>query len=285
MAIRNNMDTRVYTARRPWADATSLRAMARDLAASRGLARELAARTLKAQYRQAALGMAWMLIIPFANVAAWLFVTSSGAVRIDVAGMPYAAFLVSGVLLWSIFIDAANAPLQQVRGAAQMLSKLDFPHEALILSGLYQTAFAAFAKVLILVAALAILGIAPGPSFAYLPVAILALVACGTVLGIVITPIGALYGDVGRAMPFVLQFLMFLSPVVYATPRAGWATSLMNANPMTPIIEFGRSAAVGTSLASVGGTLFVTAAALILAFAAWILFRIAMPILIERMST
>jgi lipopolysaccharide transport system permease protein len=59
----------------------------------------------------------------------------------------------------------------------------------------------------------------------------------------------------------------------------------MNANPMTPIIEFGRSAAVGTNLTSVGETLFVTAAAMVLAFAAWILFRIAMPILIERMST
>jgi lipopolysaccharide transport system permease protein len=259
--------------------------MFRDLAASRGLARELAARTLKAQYRQAALGMVWMLVVPFANVAAWLFVQSSGAVRIEVAGMPYAAFLVSGILLWSIFIDAANAPLQQVRGATQMLSKLNFPREALLLSGLYQTGFSAAAKMLILVVVLAFLGISPGHSILFLPIAIAALIACGTVLGIAITPIGILYGDIGRALPFVLQFLMFLSPVVYAAPRAGWAASLMNANPMTPVVEFGRAAAVGTGIANMPGTLAVLGGALMLTIAAWVLFRLAMPILIERMGT
>lgn len=255
-----------------------------DLRTALPLALELARRDLKAQYRSAALGMLWSLIVPAFTVAIWLFIRASGAIEIRGSGDSYAVFLVTGSLLWAIFVDAANAPLQQVQGAGSMLTKMAFPREALVLSGIYQACFGAVIKLAILIVALLILGNEISASAVLLPLAALALIGIGTLLGVAITPIGAMFSDVGRAMPLALQSLMFLAPVVYATPRTGWASQIIEANPITPLIEFGRSAAVGGQLVHAQDALLVTCATLLALAVAWVMFRAAMPVIIERLG-
>lgn len=278
-------ETTIYSASgRRGSFASVAKSMLRDLRNAHGLARELALRDIKAQYRQAAFGLLWMLIVPLANIVVWLFIRSSGAITIDVPVVSYPVFVISGTLLWSIFLDAANAPLQQVLGASQMLAKINFPREALILSGLYQSSIAAIIKVAILIGALAMLGVRPDLPLLALPLAILGLITFGTLLGLAITPVGALYSDVGRGIPILLQFLMYLAPVVYAAPKTGWAAHVMGNNPLTPVIDLGRSAAVGMPLSGVAETVFATGVAFVLILAAWFIYRMAMPILIERMS-
>jgi lipopolysaccharide transport system permease protein len=56
----------------------------------------------------------WALIIPLANMAVWLFLTGSKVVQVTATPVPYPVFVFIGTLLWSILIDALNAPLQQV---------------------------------------------------------------------------------------------------------------------------------------------------------------------------
>lgn len=270
------------SARHPWRLWSE---MVHDLARSRNLAWQLAVRDLKAQYRQAALGFAWAFIVPAANTAVWIFVQSSGIVGLRETSMPYPAFVVSGTLFWSIFMDAVNAPLQQAQSARAMLTKINFPHEALVVSGMAQAAFNGAIKIAIMLVVLAMLGMAPTTALAALPAIIVITIMIGTALGVVLAPLGLLYTDVGRGLPLVLQFLMYLCPIVYATPETGKAAALIEANPLTQLVRAMRQVVSGHVPTNGGELIFIAICALGILLLGWTIYRIAAPVLVERMGS
>ena len=258
--------------------------MFRDLLASRELAWQLAVRDIKAQYRQTALGLIWAFILPLANTAAWLMIRNAGIVTVRHTELPYPVFVFTGTMLWAIFMDAVNAPLQQTIAAKPMLAKINFPREALVLSGIYQTIFNAVIKLAVMLVALLIMGVVPGTGIAFFPVALLSLILSGTALGLLLTPVGVLYSDIGKALPLLMQFFMYLTPVVFPMPLSGWAAALFQVNPLTPIILTARDLLTGMSPAYMGACMVVNAGMLVLLALVWVVYRAAMPILIERMS-
>lgn len=255
-----------------------------DLANSGELGYQLAVRDIKVQYRQTILGLLWAFILPLANTAAWLFIQGSGIVTIQSTELPYPVYVFSGTILWSIFMDGVNGPLQQTQAAKAMLAKINFPREALVVSGLYQTLFNAVIKIAVLLTALLILGIRPGFGLIFFPLAVISLVLAGTALGLLITPVGMLYTDVGKGFPLILQFLMYITPVVFPIPSSGWAATLFQLNPLTPLILTARHFLTGLSAQHLTGFLIVNGGILILLVLVWVVYRAAMPILIERMS-
>jgi lipopolysaccharide transport system permease protein len=261
-----------------------VREMFRDLFASRELAWRLTVRDIRAQYRQAFLGILWAFILPLANTVTWIFLSRAGIVSVGETVLPYPIYVFTGTMLWAILMDAMTAPLQQTNAARGMLAKLNFPREALVVSGIYQTLFNAGIKIALLIGALILLGMNPGWNVLLFPLGILSLILVGTAIGLLITPVGMLYTDVGRALPLLMQFLMYLSPVVFPMPKEGWAATLFMINPLTPLILTARDWLTGFSPEFLGYFLLVNAAALALLLAVWVAYRLAMPILIERMS-
>ena len=258
--------------------------MVQDLWAGRELAWRLSVRDISAQYRQSVLGVLWALIIPLANTAVWLFLTASKVVQVEATQVPYPVFVFTGTLLWSILIDALNAPLQQVNANKALLAKINFPREALILSGIYQTLFNAAIKLGILLLVLPFLGVHPGWGGLLIPLGLFSLVLSGTAVGLLITPLGALYGDIGRGMPLITQFLMYLSPVVFPLAVSGWTAQLMRLNPLTPLILNARAWFTGQPPLLLAEWALAVGGSAILLLLVWMLYRLAMPILIERMS-
>jgi lipopolysaccharide transport system permease protein len=260
------------------------RAMLRDLIASRELSWRLAVRDVSAQYRQAFLGFMWALILPLANTAIWIFLSMSGIVAVGDTELPYPAYVFFGTMLWAIFIDAVNAPLQGTLASRDMLSKINFPREAIIVSGIYQALFNAAIKTALLLAALPFFGIAAGWHLLLFPLGILSLILVGTAIGVLITPVGLLYSDVGKGMPLLMQFLMYLAPVVFAMPKDGAAATLFSLNPLTPVIVTARDWLAGATPQLLDYFMAVNAVAFVVLVAVWVIYRLAMPILIERMS-
>jgi lipopolysaccharide transport system permease protein len=258
--------------------------MVRDLSASRELSWQLSVRDIKAQYRQAVLGLIWAFILPLANTAVWLFIQHNGIVSIQATALPYSVYVFTGTILWAIFMDAFNAPLQQTTLAKPMLAKINFPYEALVLSGIYQTLFNSGIKIAVLMGVLFFLDVNPGWQVVFFPFAVLSLILAGTALGLVFTPIGMFYTDIGKGLPLLMQFLMFLTPVVYPIPKSGLVTSLFHLNPITPLILTARDLLTGYSPEYLGSFLGVNVGMLVLISVMWIVYRAAMPILIERMS-
>jgi len=258
--------------------------MLRDLVASQELAWRLTLRDLSAQYRQTFLGFLWVIILPLANTLVWLFLSHSGVVDVSKTSLPYPVYVFTGTMLWAILIDALNAPLRIVTSSKSMLAKINFPREALVLSGIYQTLVNALVKVVLLLVALLIMHIYPDSGLLLFPVAMLSLVMVGTLIGLALTPVGLLYTDVGKVIPLLAQFLMYFSPVVFAMPKSGLTATLFQLNPLTPLILTARDWLTGQVPEYLGYFIVVNIASMLLLCIFWIVFRLAMPILIERIG-
>lgn len=285
MSTQVQLKTTVYTPDSSLANPfVMLRAMFADLWAGRELAWRLTVRDISAQYRQTFLGILWALILPLANTVVWLYLNTTGIVVLQKTSIPYPVYVFAGTMLWAIFMDAINAPMGQTNAAKGMLAKLNFPREALLLAGIYKTLFNAAIKIGLLLCILPFFKVHPGWGLVWFPAGVLSLVLVGTAIGLFITPVGMLYTDVGRALPLVMQFLMYATPVVFAMPESGLAAKLFKLNPLTPLILTARDWLTGGMPEFPEYFLLVNVAAVGVLLASWVGYRLSMPILVERMS-
>ncbi len=259
--------------------------MVHDLRMSRELSWRLAVRDISAQYRQTALGFLWALILPLANTAVWVFLSISGILTVAATDLPYPVFVLIGTMLWAIFMEAVTAPMQGVSAAREMLAKINFPREAIVVSGIYQVLFNAAIKLAILLVVLVASGIFPDWKIVLVPFGIASLILAGTAIGLFLTPIGLLYTDIGKGLPILMQFLMYLTPVVYPLRGEGTLSTLLLLNPLTPLIETTRAWLTGGAPEWLHYFLVTNILAMFVLLAVWIVYRLAMPIIIERMSS
>jgi len=267
--------------RRP---AEMLADMFRDLLNGRELAYRLASRDIQAQYRQTAFGFLWAFILPLAHTITWLFLSGSGIVQLSETVLPYPVYVFTGTIIWAIFMDAVNMPLQQTMAAMHMLAKIKFPREALILAGIYKILFNGAIKIALLLPALLFFGIYPQWTLLLFPLGILSLILTGTALGLLLTPVGMLYTDIGKGLPLLMQFVMYLTPVVFPMPKDGWALTVFEWNPLTPLIITTRNWLTGFASEHLVTFVLINGAVIGLLFLVWIVYRAAMPVLIERLS-
>lgn len=261
-----------------------LRGMFRDVLASRELAWRLFVRNITAQYRQSALGYLWAFLPPIATTTVFVFLSSQRILNIGATNIPYPAYVLVGTLLWQTFVEALNAPLHQVNSSKAMLAKINFPREALVLTGLAEVVFNLLIRLLLLAPVYLWLRLYPPATALLAPLGILTLLLAGTALGIVITPLGALYQDIGRGLSIATSFWFFLTPVVYPPPTR-WPFSLLTEfNPISPVLLATRDWLTVGSTPHVQGLLIVFAMALPAFFFGWLVYRLAMTHLIERMS-
>jgi lipopolysaccharide transport system permease protein len=115
----------------------------------------------------------------------------------------------------------------------------------------------------------------------FLP-AILAVVIFGISIGILIIPFQMLYTDFSRAIALFMQVMMYLTPVVYPYPESGFLLKIVKVNPFTPLITVPRSILTGQEPQMVGYFWGVIGFGIVVFFLGWILYRITMPIIIER---
>ena len=188
------------------------------------------------------------------------------------------------MILWQAFIDAYQMPTGMLNKNRNMICKLNFPRESLLLVGLGEVLFNLAIRLLLLIPAFLFFGIAFQPSVLVAPLAIIGLVLLGTALGLLIMPFGSLYQDVGRFIGIMLPFWMILTPTVYA-PFSTFPGSLLNwVNPASPLLLVSRDWLLlgSTQYWYVG--LIYGAAVLPLLLLGLIVYRISIPVLIERMT-
>lgn len=278
------LETRVYKKERTIKMGALLKASLTDMYRSRFLARQLAERDIKAQYRQSYLGILWAFVTPLATAAVWIFLNNSGTVRLSDTGVPYPVYAFSGTLIWSIIVASINSPMASTNAAKGILTKINFPKEALLLSGIYKLLFDSSIKILLLVVFVFVFGVGFHYSLLLLPFAVLAAVLFGSTLGLFLTPLGLLYKDISKIISFGMQFLMYVTPVVYAIPKTGIMKTLMTYNPITPIILTTRDLVVGFQPEFLNYLAVVLVLCIPLLCLGLIIYRIAIPIIVERLS-
>jgi len=281
--MKNNLEVKVYTSEgRQKGLAPMIKEMFHDLWRSRDLGFRLANRDIRSTYRQSFLGLFWAFITPLMTALVWIFLNAAGVVKIGNTPIPYPAYVFSGTIIWSILNESIMAPINQTQQAKSIMGKINFPKEGLLISAFYKLAFNSTIKLLLLFVVFIFMGVFPDWRIVWLPFILLALMLFGFCLGVLVTPIAMLYGDIGRLIPLGLQLLMFLSPVVYIMPEEGLLLTVMRLNPVTPMIMSARNYLSGLDFYMPGYFMIIMAVVVVVSLIAWVLYRLSIPIIVER---
>ena len=278
------LETKIYQKENNLSVLKILKDSLKDIYKSRFLAKQFTVRDIKAQYRQSYFGILWAFVTPLSTAIVWIFLSSSGTVVLSDTGVPYPVYVFSGTLIWSIIKEAINTPTSSTNGARGILSKINFPKEALIISGIYKLLFNSAIKIILLIILMVIYQVQFQWVLFLFPFGLLAAILFGIALGLLITPISMLYKDIGSAINLGLSFVMYITPVVYVIPNKGIMRLLMQFNPLTPIIEVTRYLLVGGSYSNLTMYFIIIGCSIPLLLLALVWYRISIPIIVERMS-
>jgi len=113
---------------------------------------------------------------------------------------------------------------------------------------------------------------------------LLGLLFLGTMLGILLIPIGLLYKDIQSALLVATQGLVFLTPVAYPPSVGGALGKIMNLNPVTPLLMTAKDLVTQGIPNDLIPFFIVFALTLVFLFIGWIVYRLALPIIIERIG-
>jgi lipopolysaccharide transport system permease protein len=261
-----------------------LRGMARDLHAARELAWRLFVRDTAAQYRKTMLGYFWAVFPPLVTSLVFILLNSSNVVKVEKTDIPYPAYVVMGTVFFGLFVDAINAPIKLVNASKVMLARINFPREALLLSSVGQVLFSFAIKLLLLIVTLAYYNVAISYAAVLAIIPLGGILLLGTMVGILLVPPSLLYEDIFYGLSVVTTGLMFISPVAYPPPREGILATIMNLNPITSLLMSARDLVLVGFGPYTSVSLLVILGTLVLLFVGWLLFRIGLPILIERVG-
>jgi len=263
---------------------TLFHSMWRDLNDSKELAWRLFVRDISSQYRQSLLGVLWAFIPPLVTSAVFIILQMRNIVNFGDTDIPYPVYVIVSTILWQLFTESLNAPLKSVMAAKPLLVKIRFPREALVLSAFFTTLFGLGIKIILLSIILVIFRLTPtwGWLFSLLPIFLLILL--GIALGLLLTPLGMLYSDVGNSLPIATQLLFFLTPVVYPPPESFPFSMITYINPVSPLLIAARDLLTKGVMDNFVPFVIISCMTVVTLFIAWVIYRVALPIIIERLS-
>lgn len=260
------------------------REMWQDLVNSRGLAWRLIIRDISAQYRQTALGYFWAIFPPIITSGVFILLNASKVIQIEGLEVHYTVYVFMGTIFWQVFVDAMNAPLKVVTESRQILARINLPKEALILSGIGRVLFSLGIKMILLLFVFIFFTVSVKWTVIFIPLPLLGLLLLGTMAGVLLLPVGLLYKDIQSALLIATSGLVFVTPVAYPSTTGGILGKIMRINPLTPLLSSARDLVlrgIPNDLASFFSVFFLAAVTL---FIGWIIYRLALPIVIERIS-
>jgi lipopolysaccharide transport system permease protein len=194
-------------------------------------------RDIKIRYKQTAIGAAWAVLQPFLTMLVFsLFFGRLAHIPSD--GIPYPIFFYSALLPWMYFAAALQHATNIIVENQRMITKVYFPRLTLPLSAVLSGLVDFGISFLMFLAMMVYYGIRPGAAVLWLPVFLLLAILTALGVGLWLSALNAIYRDVRYVLPFLVQFWMFASPVVYASSLvpAKWRW-LYGLNPMVGVIE------------------------------------------------
>ena len=212
--------------------------MIRELWDARELIVRLFLRNLSARYKQALLGVAWALVVPCVAIGTFMFLDRAGVVVIGKTDVPYPLFALLGLSVYQFFATGITAACGSLVDAGDMIAKVSFPREVLVMAAIAQAAFEFLVKTFLIAAVCVFYHYLPPAGFLLFPLVLVPLVFLTLGLGLFLSLVNAVFRDTAQAMGILLMFLMFLTPVLY--PLTGNREFLFRMNPLTALIEAPR---------------------------------------------
>ena len=173
----------------------------------------LARRDFAAMYRLSYLGYFWGVAQPLITALIFILLRKADIMKVPDMDLTYSTFVLTGTVFWQLFVDAINAPINQIDINKAALSKVNFNRAALIYSALFNCLINFFLK---FIPVIGILFFLPdkfwiGSVLVFFP--IISILLFATTIGVYLLPISILFEDVRRIISAALAPLIFLTPV------------------------------------------------------------------------
>jgi lipopolysaccharide transport system permease protein len=206
----------------------------------------LVAREIKVRYKQTVLGGLWAIIQPFFMMIVFtLFFGNLAKVPSD--GIPYPIFNYSALVAWTYFANAISYSGNSLIQNTALISKVYFPRLVAPLAPVLAFLLDFCIAFVILIGMMLYYRIYPTIMTLFLPLLVILMMFTASGVGMILAALNAKYRDIRYVTPFLVQFWMFASPVVYPVSMLPEKYHLIYAiNPMTGVIEGFRSALLGT---------------------------------------
>lgn len=221
----------------------------RELWAYRELLYFLTWRDIKVRYKQTILGAAWAILQPFLTMIVFsLFFNELAGIEPG-GDIPYPIFSYAGLVPWTFFTYGLTQSSNSLVGNASLIKKVFFPRLvvpiASVLSGVVDFSLA----FLVLIGMMLAFGITPSINLLWLPFFLLLAFITALGVGLWLSALNVEYRDIRYMVPFLTQFWMFISPVVYPSTliENELLRVLYGLNPMVGVLDGFRWAILGTS--------------------------------------
>jgi len=205
-------------------------------------------RDIKVRYKQTLLGASWAILQPVFTMIVFSIFFGRLA-RIPSDGIPYPIFSYAGLLPWTFFAAGlANGANSLVRDA-NLVKRVYFPRLITPVSAVVGGLPDFLLAFLVLIAMMIYYGLFPTlASVIWLPISLLLALTTALGVGLWLAALNALYRDIRYIVPFLTQFWMYATPVVYPSSllEEPWRT-LYGLNPMVSVVEGFRWALLGQS--------------------------------------
>jgi lipopolysaccharide transport system permease protein len=209
----------------------------KEIWAYRELLYFLVLRDIKLRYRQTVFGGLWALIQPLAMVAAFWLVFDQIA-GVSTGGVPYPLFSYTALVPWTLFSQSLSGSSTSVVGGSSLISKVYFPRIVVPLSSAASFLLDFAIGMALLAVMMMYYAVTPSPTILLLPIFSAMAFLCPFAIGLWLSAVNVKYRDVRYVVPFLLQLLLFASPLGYSVADVhGWAKVAFAINPVTGIAE------------------------------------------------
>jgi len=198
----------------------------------------LAWRDVKVRYKQTAIGIAWAVLQPLALMVVFTLFFGRLAKIEQELDIPYALFAYAGLLPWQLFARCLSESTSSLVTDQRLITKVYFPRI------IVPTATCLAALVDFLISAVLLVGLMgfyrapPSANIIWFPLFVLLMLVTALGVGLWLSALNTEYRDVMYTIPFLTQFWLFITPVVYPSSmvpeKYRWALGL---NPMTGVVE------------------------------------------------
>ncbi|HEX5019643.1 MAG TPA: ABC transporter permease [Candidatus Binatia bacterium] len=209
----------------------------------------LAWRDIKVRYKQTVLGAAWAIIQPFFTMVVFsIFFGRLAGIPSD--GVPYPIFSYAALVPWTFFANSLNQSSSSLVSSANLIQKVYFPRLAVpiaaVLSGVVDFVLA----FLVLLGMMLYYDLMPTLNSLWLPAFFVLALVTSLGVGLWFSAMNVRFRDIRYAVPFLIQFWMFATPIAYPSSLLSepWRT-LYGLNPMVGVVEGFRWGLLGTSTA------------------------------------
>jgi ABC-2 type transport system permease protein len=186
----------------------------RNLWRFRGLLRLLVSRDLTVRYKRSALGVWWTLLNPLLTMGV-LYIVFSQIFRFQIPGVPFPVYLLSGVLLITLFTQGVQATGAAMVNNAGILSKVYVPPEIFAFSSGVAAAVNFGISLLPLFIIQLITGTGVPWTALLIPIPLVFLLAFTIGVGLLVAAAAVYFYDVLDLTGVFLQLVSYLVPTFY----------------------------------------------------------------------